>query len=113
MGHTTTYEYDNAGHQTAVIDALGGTTTMQYDANGNMTAETDPDGNVTTFPVDANGNQTVEINPLGNKTTTVYNSQGEVSTITDAARARGPKYSATIIPAGKPAWCGRTAVGPR
>lgn len=33
-GNTWTYEYDNEGQQTAVIDPAGGRSTTSYDENG-------------------------------------------------------------------------------
>ena len=86
-GHTVTYGYDDAGHQTSVTDtveihASGGgtttaprTTTSTYDAAGRLETTTDALGHTTRFVHDADGRVTTTIFADGTKATTVYDAK--------------------------------------
>lgn len=62
---STSYEYDMADNQTAMIDANGHRTEMEYDALNRLVLERDAEGNVSRSEYDAFGNKTKVTDPLG------------------------------------------------
>ena len=65
-GTTETFERDDAGNITRVVDATGESTTYTYDSRGLLTSSTDPEGNTTTYTYDAAGMRTSITNARGN-----------------------------------------------
>ncbi len=103
----TTYNFDEFGFQTNVVDALGNTTTyirdstthaiqmiidpltrtnsFAYDSNGNITAFTNALGKFTTFTYDSSFNRVATVtDPLSHTTTFTYGNGGTLTSITDA-----------------------------
>ena len=99
-----TFQYDNAGRRTTMIDP-GGTTTwvyngrgevtgntqpggyalaMGYDAAGNRTTLTDPDGGVFTYTYDSVNRIDSARDPDGNRTTFQYDTASQRTTLLDA-----------------------------
>ncbi|GJM09837.1 MAG: hypothetical protein DHS20C11_21130 [Lysobacteraceae bacterium] len=105
---TETFEYDDRGNETAVVDADGVRTEYSYDADDNIIqtvvdpgglaittsatynefgqklTETDALGHVYTNEYDDDGNLTRTIDPLGNETLYTHADNGQVLTKTDA-----------------------------
>ena len=85
-GHTTTYQYDLAGHQTEVDDTVNGVarqTTSSYDAAGRVVASTDALGNTTRYAYDDAGRLTMTTYADGTSTSTAYDSNGRKSASID------------------------------
>lgn len=114
-GGTTTMEYNSAGLQTSVTDALGNVTRYTYDARGNVltdrdalnkvttsvfnamnlpTKRTDPLGGISTWDYDAKGNLISATDPRGNTSTFVVNARGLTTKVTDARARR--RHSGTL-----------------
>ena len=84
-GAKFTFEYDDRGNRTGIIDPMGNKTVMAYHPTFNeVTAITDPLGRTTTFSYDDSGNLIQRTDPLGNKLTLSYNQYGQVTEKTDA-----------------------------
>ena len=104
-GAATNYDYDSAGNQTAVTNALNHTsktleydaagralktqdengviTENSYDAGGRLTTSTS-NGQTTTYAYDATGRQTKTTYPDGSYSQTVYDAAGNTASTTDA-----------------------------
>ncbi|MBO0613078.1 RHS repeat protein [Thiothrix fructosivorans] len=104
-GASTHYDYDTAGNQTAVTNALnhtsktlkydaagralktrdenGLTTTNVYDVAGRLTNST-TNGQTTTYAYDVAGRQTKTTYPDGSYSTTAYDAAGNTASTTDA-----------------------------
>jgi RHS repeat-associated protein len=86
-GHTTTYEYDDAGNRITETDPEGDETRWTYNEAHEVTSETKPNGEKTTITLDANGDpETVSRPAPGGETQTVsyeYGPHGEVESMTD------------------------------
>ncbi|QQZ29728.1 RHS repeat protein [Thiothrix subterranea] len=104
-GAATTYDYDTAGNQTSVTNALnqssktleydaagralktqdenGLITTTVYDVAGRLTSAT-TNGQTTTYAYDAAGRQTKTTYPDGSTSTTAYDTAGNTASTTDA-----------------------------
>ena len=80
---TWAYEYDAAGHLTAVHQPDGTTITNRYDATGILTASVQPSGATTTYQHDAVGNITVVTDPVGAVTRYGYDPAGRITAVTD------------------------------
>ncbi|MDX6648302.1 MAG: hypothetical protein QOJ97_253 [Solirubrobacteraceae bacterium] len=111
-GHQTTACFDSTGRQIKVKDALGNTTTTLYNADSQITRQTSPKNGVTLNTYDANNNLTRSVMPTGatrtsayadsahpyyptqatdaqgNTTTYAYDTNGNLTTITDALPAQ-------------------------
>lgn len=104
LERTTTSQYDIAGNQVAVIDALGNTSTFTYDGVGRKLAENHPLGRATAyeydamdrlltvtdalggqaqFTYDANGNKTEHLDARLNRTTFAYDAKDRLVSTTD------------------------------
>lgn len=70
--YTTSYEYDDAGRLSAVVDPLGNPWTYGYDAAGNLTTVTDAEGNFS--PVQGDGVTTLAYDALNRNTGVDYSS---------------------------------------
>ncbi|MFO0804139.1 MAG: RHS repeat-associated core domain-containing protein [Gemmataceae bacterium] len=94
-GVTTSYAYDGAGRQTAVIRGFGSgseeRTTTVYDAAGRVLATVDPFGDRTTNTYDGAGRVVAVTDPLGNVSRTRYDVSGNVVESADAL-GRVTKY---------------------
>ena len=62
-GIVTSFEYDNYGRRTKIIDPSAGTKTFGYDQWGNLNKETDANGKTTTYNYDTWGKITDKISP--------------------------------------------------
>ncbi|NHC47648.1 colicin D domain-containing protein [Motilibacter aurantiacus] len=88
--YRTRFEYDAAGHRTAVITPTGARSTATYDHVGRLVSSTDPRGSggapgfTTTYTYDALDRVTTVTDPLGNTTATTYDADGNITTVTDA-----------------------------
>ena len=92
-GNTTLFAFDSSGNQTTQFAPLTGstaaTTTYTYNYFGEVTQMTDPVGNVTSNIYDSNGNLLSVTTPQPNNSTAAsvtefsYNSLGELTQITD------------------------------
>ncbi|MFJ2633319.1 FG-GAP-like repeat-containing protein [Streptomyces sp. NPDC087422] len=80
---TTTYDYDAAGNQTRVTDALGKVTTTDYDAANRVVEVTDPLSQVTKTEYDELGRIKKVTGPDGAVTGYTYNVSGTLATRTD------------------------------
>jgi RHS repeat-associated protein len=74
--NTTTYAYDNQGHQTSMTDAVGDVTKYAYSASGLLTATTDPLNHVSTLAYDSNRRLTASTDPANDTTTYTYDNNG-------------------------------------
>ncbi len=77
-GSTVSTEYDAAGNQTAMVDALGHRTEYAYDAFRRITETYHPDGTVDARTYDAEGNLATEIDRLGRITRYTYDKLNRV-----------------------------------
>jgi YD repeat-containing protein len=77
LGRVTRYEYDKAGRQTAVIDALSNRTDYAYDAAGRLITTTNALGKVTRYEYDLVGRRVRTIFPDASFTGTAYNELGQ------------------------------------
>jgi len=87
-GNRTTYTYDADGNIASERDSLGNTWIYTYIAGTNLLeTETDPLGVITRYEYDAYGNQKKVTRdfggPLENTTSYTYDSQGNLTSITD------------------------------
>ncbi|NOG84531.1 MAG: RHS repeat protein [Planctomycetes bacterium] len=87
-GNKMTYTYDERGNRTFTTDPLGHTTTYTYNLTFNKIATiTDPLGHITKYEYDSDGNVIKSIQdfggPLENETEFVFDSLGNVKSITD------------------------------
>jgi YD repeat-containing protein len=82
--NTTTYEYDDLGRLTKVIDDHGGETTYEYDHRDNLKSLEDADKNTTWFEYDLNNRLKKEIRPMGEETTYDYDGAGNLIEKIDA-----------------------------
>lgn len=82
-GQVTTFEYDDAGRRTAVVNALNQRTTTAYDAAGRQTSATDAKGITTGFEYNASGHLTRTNFADGTFTETVYDAAGRRILSTD------------------------------
>ncbi len=83
LGNETTYEYDTDGNQTAIEDPLGNRTTFTYNAAGQVLTKTDASDYVTSYTYDASGNLTQMVEPEGATSTYTYDGVGDRITYTD------------------------------
>jgi RHS repeat-associated protein len=83
LNKTTTYAYDNQGHQTSTTDALSNVTKYAYSASGLMTSVTDPLNHTTTLAYDSSRRLTTSTDALNHTTTYAYDANGNLQTTTD------------------------------
>jgi RHS repeat-associated protein len=76
-GRVTRYEYDKAGRQTGIIDALNNRTDSAYDAAGRLIATTNALGKITRYEYDPIGLQVRTVFPDATFTGTAYNELGQ------------------------------------
>ena len=88
LNNITTFGYDPADRQTAVMNPLVEITTTVYDAAGQVTGTISPMLERTTNTFDLAGRQVAETNPRGFITTTVYDANGWVAATIDALTNR-------------------------
>src|SRR6185437_874337 len=106
LGNVTTYQYDAAGHLTAVVapasNGKSPTTTYTYDSQGNVLTMTDPDGAVTTYTYDDRGNRLSVQDGAGHVVSTTYDAQDQVTSQTVyTVPAQGvPGQSGYVAPSG-------------
>jgi YD repeat-containing protein len=86
-GHVTQTTYDADGRVlSTVVDPGSGhlniTTRFQYDAFGDKVMATDPNGNITYFYYDNAGRLTLQVDPMGYATQTVYDPDGNATSVT-------------------------------
>ncbi|MDA2919342.1 PKD domain-containing protein [Desulfobacterota bacterium AH_259_B03_O07] len=85
-GNTSTYETNEFGSITELIDALGRTMTTTRDEHNNIVQSIDPRGNVIDLTYDGNGNLLTSINQsIAATSTFTYTNNGfnQIKTITD------------------------------
>jgi RHS repeat-associated protein len=82
-GNSTEFEYDDAGRQTLVRDALDFETTTSYDRAGRRTSVTDALGHTTRFAYDNLGRLTTTTFADGTTTKTAYDNLGRAVSQTD------------------------------
>ncbi len=102
-GGVTRWEYDAAGRNTAIIDALGRRSTHTYDTLGRKTRSDHPDGTFETTSFDAENNIVSETDRAGRTTTHVYDelnrrirSTGPDGAVTQTLYSAGGRLMATI-----------------
>ena len=77
-----TYNYDNLGRRTSMVDGTG-TSTYSYDSLGRLTSTTNGAGAVMAYGYDRLGNQTSITYPNNQVVTKTYDAAGRNTTITD------------------------------
>src|SRR5437870_5835355 len=80
---STQYQYDAAGRQTSVTDALQETTSTGYDAAGRTVTTTDALGHTTQYAYDGDGRTVKTTFADGSLTQAAYDSQGRQTSTTD------------------------------
>jgi RHS repeat-associated protein len=85
MGHTTTFEYDGAGRETARHAPGGQTWRYRYDPMGNLTEVHLPDGTAAYGAYDRGGNLVRHVDPKGRVTSWLYGPCGRMLQQTDPA----------------------------
>ncbi|MEV0529354.1 DUF6531 domain-containing protein [Streptomyces sp. NPDC050439] len=88
LGHTTTYEFNDAYQLVAETDPLGHTTTRTWDRYDNLESLTDALGRTTTYTYDESGNSTGVVHPDGSGAQYEYDSSGALVTATEQDGAR-------------------------
>ena len=83
LGHTTTYEMNEANTVVRILDPHGGAQNREYNEHLWKTAETDPVGRVTRWEYDSRGNPTKHLMPNGAVFTTAYDSADQVVSSVD------------------------------
>jgi YD repeat-containing protein len=85
-GNTKTYEFNNQGYVTEIVDAYGRSTTYQRESGTNrLLSVTDPLLRTTTYTYDSNGNVASVTDPADNTTNYVYDlTLNKPTQITDA-----------------------------
>jgi RHS repeat-associated protein len=86
-GHTTTYEYDEAGNRTVEKDPLSHESKWTYNATHDVISTTTPAGETTTIERDANGNvESISRPAPGEETQTAtfaHDEHGQLESLTD------------------------------
>ena len=105
LGETTHTQYDGAGNLTAVIDALGNTTNYAYADSthpGDVTSETDPDGRVVSFTYDTQGDvSSVTQSPAtGVSDTTSYTHDADGERLCEASATANTTHISCPAPGG-------------
>ena len=95
---TTTFDYDRAGRQIAVVDPAGRRTTFGYGPGDQPTTITDAGGAVTTLEYDSAGRATAVTDATGRTQRLTYDDVGNVVRVVDAAGL----VSETVFDAGRP-----------
>jgi RHS repeat-associated protein len=85
LGYITRFEYDAAGRQTAVIDALTNRMDSVYDAAGQLRFTTNALKQVTEYQYDPKGRRIKTIFPDTSYTTNSYNEIGQLMFVKDQA----------------------------
>ena len=89
--NTTTYEYDDRGYQSRIIDPLNKITQFTYDAGGRLLSKTDADNVTTTYTYD-NMNRVKTVKDHQLKTTTYnYDANGNLESVDDPRPAINEK----------------------
>ncbi|MBI3462405.1 MAG: glycosyltransferase, partial [Planctomycetes bacterium] len=83
-GNRTTFSFDAAHRQIAVLDAKGNRTTTVYDAAGRAVATVDANGGRTTHVYDAAGRRTALMDAKGSRTSFSYDQVGNLKTVKNA-----------------------------
>jgi RHS repeat-associated protein len=81
LGAETTFEYDSAGRNIAVVDGLGARTTIERDANGRIVSVTDPESNVRQVGYNLDGTVAFRIGPSGAQTNLEYDELGRLKKV--------------------------------
>ncbi len=74
--YTSTFDYDDLGNQTLVIDATGVVTTSAYDALSQMVSVTDGAGQSLTYTYEVSGQVASSTDPLGRSTHNFFDGAG-------------------------------------
>lgn len=81
---TTSFEYDNYGRQTKIIDPSAGTKSTVYNTDGNVSQQTDANGKVTKFTYDVY-NRVTKKEVVGELITSyIYTADGQLQTVTSS-----------------------------
>ena len=86
-GQTVTFEHDENGRVTRVIDPLGEVAERTYDSEGNLTTGTERGGGSVSQTFDAAGNLLTRGEPAGGTHTWTYDSANRVTSYTDPTSA--------------------------
>lgn len=99
LGMTVTrYQYDEAGNQTAQVDALGRTNTYAYDGMGRRISHALPGGQTEGFAYDLDGNLIYQTNYNGAVITNLYD---EMNRLTNAVSVNGYHVSYSYTATGQ------------
>nr|WP_326694251.1 DUF6531 domain-containing protein [Streptomyces sp. NBC_01766] len=82
LGHTTTYEHNNAYRLIRETNPLGHTTHQQWNNHHQLTTITDPLGHTTTYQYDQHGHITTVTRPDGREARAEYNALGRPTVVT-------------------------------
>ncbi|WP_250301125.1 MULTISPECIES: DUF6531 domain-containing protein [unclassified Streptomyces] len=82
LGHTTTYEHNNAYRLIRETNPLGHTTHQQWNNHHQLTTITDPLGHTTQYAYDDEGRTVAVIRPDGHEARAEYNALGFPTTVT-------------------------------
>ncbi|MFD0550859.1 DUF6531 domain-containing protein [Streptomyces rectiviolaceus] len=83
LGHTTTYQFNDAFQLVAETDPLGHTTTRTWDRYDNLESLTDPLGRTTTYAYDESGNTKRVVHPDGSSAQYEYDDSGALTAATE------------------------------
>lgn len=90
---TTSYEYDNNGRQTRMINPLGNVVQTEYDEAGNVSAQIDALGRRTEHSYDSRGQRVQTMYPDGTRIRMSYDPAGNmISEIDEMGRVRTYEY---------------------
>src|SRR5579864_5518137 len=88
QNNTTSYQYDQRGNRTTVIDPINGAshpTTFTYDIMNRLTGITYPDGSAVSFGYDSRGRRTSVTDQNGKVTTYAHDDDDRLISVTDPA----------------------------
>ncbi|WP_283401515.1 PKD domain-containing protein [Aliiroseovarius halocynthiae] len=83
-GFVTSYEYDNTGQTTKIVNPEGGERLFSYETDGKLASRTDENGNVTSFVYNAARNIETTTYADGSITALTYDSAGNTTSIAEA-----------------------------